>query len=226
MRQYVVPETAKMSDNGLHTVSSRTCQRDTSMRLLTTASTLLILRPMLTQTALSLYGRNSRKARSHGMEETRHYWIRMKKMYGDNALYHLWTQVAEHYLPPTGSVWKCLLIWRLLIGLPYDSQIFGNFLAWGALTQLFFQVFRPEREAEYEYKCNISSNQETNVTGTNHQLLPEVLYHLPLHLTPLNSVIVPQTVLRSPAATRYWCCYKRSNLFTMSHYCHCCKAYL
>ena len=61
--------------SGLHTIPSRTCQRNTSMRLLTTVFTLLILRPMLTQTALNLYGRNSRRAISNGMERKGHYWI-------------------------------------------------------------------------------------------------------------------------------------------------------
>ncbi|VDD92549.1 unnamed protein product [Enterobius vermicularis] len=49
-----------------------------------------------------------------------------KKVYRDNVLYHLWSQIAEHYPPPSGSVRKCGLIHRLLIRLPYDSPIGAN----------------------------------------------------------------------------------------------------
>ena len=79
--------------------------------------------------------------------------------------------------------------------------------------QLSFQVFRPEREAKYEYKCNVSVNAETHaklsflpLVRTNHQPLFDVLHHLPLHLTPLVSVTAPQTVLRSIASFASNCC--------------------
>ena len=130
-----------------------------------------------------------------------------KKVYVGNALYHLCSQIAEHYPPPSGLVWKCMIIFWLLIGLPYDSPIFGNSSVWRALMQLFFQVFRPEGEAKYEYKCNVSVNAETHaklsflpLVRTNHQPLFDVLHHLPLHLTPLVSVTAPQTFLRSIAS--------------------------
>ena len=86
--------------------------------------------------------------------------FKWKKMYGGNALYHLWSQIAEHYSPSPGSVWKCWINFWFLIGLPYNSPIFGKFPVWRALMQLLFQVFRPEREAKYEYKCNISVNAQ------------------------------------------------------------------
>ena len=188
------------------------------MRLSTTVSTLLILRPVLTQTALSRYSGNSRRAIRHGTGRKAHYWIRygwicVENMYGSNTLYHLWSEIVKHYPPPPGFVWKCGLIFRLLIGLPYDRPIFGKFLVRGALMQLFFQDSRREREAEYEYKCKISVNAQIHtklscspLTETNHQPPPKVLHHLPLHLIPLGSVTALQTVLRSIASfTSYYC---------------------
>ena len=49
-----------------------------------------------------------------------------KKMCGGNVSYQLWSQIAEHYPPPSGSVKKCRIIFRLLIGLTYDSPLFGK----------------------------------------------------------------------------------------------------
>ena len=136
-----------------------------------------------------------------------------KKLYGGTALYHLWSQKAEHYLPPPGSVWHCGITFGLLIGLPHDSPIFGMSLVWEALLQIFFQVFWPEIKVKYECKCNVSVNAQVHgklaslpLTGTNHQSLPEVLQRLPLHLTPLNPVTAQQTVLRSIASVALDCC--------------------
>ena len=118
-----------------------------------------------------------------------------KKLYESNALYHLSAQITERYSPPPGSIWKYELIYRLLIGLSCDRPIFRKSLIWRAVMQVFFQFFRPEREANYEYKCNISVNAQIRtklsslfLTRTNHQPPPDVLHLLPLHLTSLSSV--------------------------------------
>ena len=96
-------------------------------------STLLILRPVLKQTALTLWqkikeGHKTRYGTATALLNRYMDEFVWEKVYEGNALCHLSAQIAEHYPPPRSYFWKCGLIYRLLIGLPYDRPIFGKYL--------------------------------------------------------------------------------------------------